>query len=374
LEFEGKTLDQSYVLGDFVVESSLSDTDFHIFSSEHGFMGLFSLGQKRFRFIADHPLTNLYLSNPNQEECQAIYNQRSTIPARLHDLSWSSYFHINSRMVSQFQIGRIFLGGDAAHIHSPAGGQGMNSGIQDMMNLGWKLAYVMNGYGTPELLDTYQRERIPVMRDVLRKTEGITDMISSVNPIFRVLFNEVTPVIAGTNLVQENSIERISQLAVNYRQSPLSEDHGMHGGIHAGDRIPDVIVRLLASSQAEHSGHISGLVPLFKLLNPSLFTLLVLADSSQSQAVSRIDKLFHDWAGAKQHPYVQILEVAASGEGAVQSLGKIFVRKSDSEIPLLYFIRPDGYVAFRGQLEHLERLQAYWTRWLRKGVAARAAA
>jgi hypothetical protein len=199
-------------------------------------------------------------------------------------------------------------------------------------------------------------------------------MISSVNPIFRVLFNEVTPVIAGTNFIQENSIERISQLAVNYRQSPLSEDHGMHGGVHAGNRVPDVIVRLLASSQSEHSGHLSGAVHLFKLLNPSFFTLLILADSSQSQAVSRMEKLFHDWAGAKQHPFVQILQVAASGEGDAQSLGKIFVGKSDSETPLLYFIRPDGYIGFRGQLEHLDRLQAYWARWFRRDVSAQVAA
>jgi 2-polyprenyl-6-methoxyphenol hydroxylase-like FAD-dependent oxidoreductase len=81
---------------------------------------------------------------------------------RAYEMIWSSYFHINSRMISHLRVGRVLLGGDAAHIHSPAGEQGMNTGIQDMINLSWKLAYSMKGYGTPELLDTYQSDRIPM--------------------------------------------------------------------------------------------------------------------------------------------------------------------------------------------------------------------
>jgi 2-polyprenyl-6-methoxyphenol hydroxylase-like FAD-dependent oxidoreductase len=374
LKFEGKTFDQSYALADLSCNSELSDTDFHFFSSEHGFAGLLSLGERRFRFIADHPLNNLYLSNPTLEECQAIYSQRSIIPARFRDMNWSSYFHINNRMVSRFRVGRVFLGGDAAHIHSPAGGQGMNSGIQDMINLAWKLAFTMNGHGTPELLDTYQQDRVPVIRDVLKKTEGITDMISSVNRIFRALFNELTPMIASSNFIQENSTERVSQLAVNYRGSPISEDHGTYGGIHAGERVPDVLVRLIASSETDHMAQMLRSVPLFQLLHPSRFSLLVLADQSQNLATLRIEQLFHDWSGSGRHPYVQILHIAEPEKGDALKFGKIFARKSDSNVPLLYFVRPDGYVGFRGQLEHLDRLRNYWTRWLIKAPAVRAAA
>jgi 2-polyprenyl-6-methoxyphenol hydroxylase-like FAD-dependent oxidoreductase len=108
------------------------------------------------------------------------------MPARFRDMSWSSWFRINSRMVSRLKVGRLLLGGDAAHIHSPAGAQGMNTGIQDMINLAWKLALVLNGQAPPQLLDTYEQERLPVMRDELTKTERLTDVI--VRPVgWRVL-------------------------------------------------------------------------------------------------------------------------------------------------------------------------------------------
>ena len=111
----------------------------------------------------------------------------------------------------------------------------MNTGIQDMINLAWKLAYTMKGYAPAALLDTYEEERIPVIRNVLQKTEKLTDMIGSEKVIFRALFNHLGPLIAGADWVQENSTQRMSQLAVNYRESPLSEDHGSRRGIHAGD-------------------------------------------------------------------------------------------------------------------------------------------
>ncbi len=100
----------------------LTETDLHIFSSEHGFMGLFPTCQGRFRLIASHPLSKPnHDTVPTIEELQAIYDQRSHIPARFRDMTWSSWFHINSRMVPRLRVGRLLLGGDAAHIHSPAG-------------------------------------------------------------------------------------------------------------------------------------------------------------------------------------------------------------------------------------------------------------
>jgi 2-polyprenyl-6-methoxyphenol hydroxylase-like FAD-dependent oxidoreductase len=140
LPFEGHTREEQYVLGD------LPDSDIYIFSSDHGFMGLFPMGGEHFRLIASNPLSKPSKdAEPSLDELQKIYDQRSHIPARFHDLRWSSWFRINSRMVSRLKVGRLLLGGDAAHIHSPAGAQGMNTGIQDMINVSWKLAMVMNG-------------------------------------------------------------------------------------------------------------------------------------------------------------------------------------------------------------------------------------
>lgn len=101
-------------------------------------------------------------------------------------------------MVSCLKIGRISVGGDAAHIHSPAGAQGMNTGIQDMINLGWKLARVVRGETPPALLDTYEADRLPVMRHVLSRTDSLTDTIGTRNPVIRTLFNKLAPFIGST--------------------------------------------------------------------------------------------------------------------------------------------------------------------------------
>jgi hypothetical protein len=133
-------------------------------------------------------------------------------------------------MVDRLRVCRVFLGGDAAHIHSPAGGQGMNSGIQDMINLSWKLAFVIKGQADAKPLDTYADDRIPVIRNVLTKTEGLTDTIGSENPVFRSVFSHIAPWAVGTEWMQENVTERMSQLSLNYRGSPLSVSDG-----HAGE-------------------------------------------------------------------------------------------------------------------------------------------
>ena len=119
LQFEGKTLDESYALGDIRLDGDLPDTDFHIFSSEHGFMGLFPMGEDHFRLIASNPLSKPEKdTEPSLEELQRIYDQRSPISqCRFHDLTWSSWFRINSRMVSQVE-GRSIVSGWRQRTHS----------------------------------------------------------------------------------------------------------------------------------------------------------------------------------------------------------------------------------------------------------------
>ena len=132
LHFEGRSLVEDYALGDLHIDGDLVETDVHIFSSEHGFLGLFPMGGRRFRLMASNPISQPSKeTGPSLRELQQIYDQRSHLPARFRDMSWSSWFRINSRMVGRLQLGRVFLGGDSAHIHSPAGAQGMNSGMQD---------------------------------------------------------------------------------------------------------------------------------------------------------------------------------------------------------------------------------------------------
>jgi 2-polyprenyl-6-methoxyphenol hydroxylase-like FAD-dependent oxidoreductase len=361
LQFEGKTLDEEYALGDLHIDGELAETDFHIFSSEQGFMGLFPMGDRRFRLIASNPI-----SKPNKktvpalEELQAIYDQRSHIPARFRDMSWSSWFRINSRMVPRLKVGRLLLGGDSAHIHSPAGAQGMNTGIQDMINLSWKLALVLNGQAPASLLDTYEQDRLPVMRNVLTKTEGLTGVIGSENPILRDLFNHLGPWIGGAHWVQEISTARMSQIALGYRDSPLSANHAHGGGLHAGDRVPDMPVR---SRNGDGDGWQDR--TLFALLDPSRFVLLLVRPPEASAALAKLSDAVRPWGDL-----IRVVELACKPDEADRARFQAAFGRSGG----VFLVRPDGYLGFAGgERAAVRHLDTYCRRWLTTTALAKAA-
>ena len=359
LPFEGKTHDEQYALGDLHIDGDLPATDMHIFSSPHGFMGLFPMGGGRFRLIASNPFsTPSKDTEPSLDELQRIYDQRSHIPAHFHDMTWSSWFRINSRMVSQLRVGRLLLGGDSAHIHSPSGAQGMNTGIQDMINLCWKLALVQEGKAPESLLDTYAEDRLPVMRDVLRKTEGLTKMIGSENPVLRSVFNHLAPFVGGIELMQENSTERLSQLSLGYRDSPLSSNSAHGGTLHAGDRVPDMVVRHRAAGGAWADGR------LLDLLDPSKFTLLVAQADEGAPLAAGLRE-----AAAAFDAVARTIDLAPAKAGVDPRHEATLGRQGS-----VFLVRPDGYVALASGSHSAARELAGWRhRWLLPQGAARAA-
>jgi 2-polyprenyl-6-methoxyphenol hydroxylase-like FAD-dependent oxidoreductase len=366
LEFKGKTLDEHYALGDLHVDGDLPVSDLHIFSSEYGFMGLFPLGGSHFRLIASNPPGDpSEQAGPTLDQLQAIYDQRAHIPARLRQLGWSSWFHINSRMVDRLKIGRVFLGGDAAHIHSPAAAQGMNTGIQDMLNLVWKLALVLKGQANEELLDTYQQDRFPVMRSIVARTEEMTELIEAKNPLVRGLFNHLTPWIGGLNFVEENATARISQLALNYRESALSADQAAGGSLRAGDRVPELHVRAVVNLQNTgrrvRPEYEEG--RLFSLLNPTRFTLLVANLKEASSLSAQLANVLEPW-----RQLIAVVQVEASSIEPKKKFREYF-----GTIPSLILVRPDAYIAFRGNEHSVTKLAEYLRHWLSPGAHQRAA-
>jgi 2-polyprenyl-6-methoxyphenol hydroxylase-like FAD-dependent oxidoreductase len=351
LPFEGRTMNETYALGDLHVDGDLAEDDFHVLSTEFGFMGLFPLGHRRFRIIAGVPPSEVPGdAAPALADLQAIYDERFPVPARFSDLRWASWFSINSRMVPLLRVGRVLLGGDAAHIHSPAAAQGMNTGIQDMINLAWKLALVMQGQAVEALLDTYEQERLPVLRDVLRKTEKITDVMTSRSPITRGLLRHLAPRLGGARLLQQIVPSRISQITIGYRRSPLSAHHGHAGHLRAGDRVPD----LLVLSRAAHGDGWQEQL-LFGLLDPLRFTLLVVHPETSDAASA-------DWCEAVQPwPAIRVVGLAPSSDDAARARFHAILGRSRGVL----LVRPDGYVGFVGGKHASARhLDAYCRRWL----------
>lgn len=353
LPFSGHTRDETYALGDIAVDGDLSQDEFHLFSTEYGFLGLFPMGGRRFRIIAGVAPSTMTASTgraPAIEDLQAIYDERSPIEARFSDMRWASWFRINSRMVQHLRIGRLLLGGDAAHIHSPAAGQGMNTGIQDMINLSWKLALVMKGLAPEELLDTYEDERLPVMRNILSKTEAITDVMSSRRPVVRGLLRYVGPRLGRARPVQRSVPFRVSQIAVGYRHSPLSAHHGRAGRLRAGDRVPDLPVL----ARVAHGGAWEER-PLFELLDPLHFTLLVVQPDHDGTAGV-------DWCGAvRPWPIIRVVGISAPPGDAARARFDATLGRSRG----VFLVRPDGYVGFAGGKHASARhLEPYCRRWL----------
>ena len=143
-------------------------------------------------------------ADPTLGDVQALIDSRAGVGLTVSDPVWLSNFRINERKVSQYRVGRAFLAGDAAHIHSPAGGQGMNTGMQDAINLAWKLAMVVHGATAPGLLDSYSAERNAVGDMVLRNAERLTDMATLANPASQAARNLALRILLGLHIVDKS--------------------------------------------------------------------------------------------------------------------------------------------------------------------------
>lgn len=155
-------------------------------------------------------------------------------------VNWFSTYRVHHRVADQFRKGRVFLLGDAAHIHSPVGGQGMNTGIGDAVNLAWKLADVLHGHADESLLDSYEPERIAFARRLVATTDRAFTAVTSPSLFARLIRLDLVPtlfpVLFRFKTARKFLFQTVSQTAVNYRGSPLSE--GRTGTVHGGDRLP----------------------------------------------------------------------------------------------------------------------------------------
>jgi hypothetical protein len=155
-------------------------------------------------------------------------------------VNWFSTYHVHHRVTEHFRKGRAFLLGDAAHIHSPAGGQGMNTGIGDAINLAWKLAAVLAGNAPDKLLDSYEAERIGFARRLVATTDRVFSFVTAEGRIADIIRTRIAPVVLPAAMAFEAAREylfrTVSQITLNYRGGPLSA--GAAGHVHVGDRLP----------------------------------------------------------------------------------------------------------------------------------------
>ena len=239
--FAGETLDSDWILADVHLrDCPVPPHEAAIYWHRDGVFLLFPISPGRYRLLADLPPSGAaHPPTPTLEEVQAITDRRGPAGVTLFDPIWLAGFRINGRKVASYRYGRVFLAGDAAHIHSPAGGQGMNTGMQDAVNLAWKLALVERGTCRDSLLDSYSPERSHVGDQVLKGAERLTKVATLKNPVAQRLRNLVGQVVLGLPPVVHAVADTMSETTVGYPRSPLNGP-ALHGGPQPGERVAPV--------------------------------------------------------------------------------------------------------------------------------------
>ena len=332
----------------------------HVYLSERGMLFFFPLGTPAtWRMQAMRP-TPEPDTNPDAPvtlaQLQAITDRYTTDRLRLHDPVWTTEFRLHNRGAARYRSGPVFLAGDAAHVHSPAGAQGMNTGIQDAIDLGWKLARTSRGTAVPTLLDTYEPERLPVGRAVLRFTDRAFTIATSRNPLLRLIRTRLVPRLAPLALrvtpLRAAAFRTISQLAIHYRHSPASTEgpHAPRRGPKAGDRLPD--------AQVTRDGHRTTLHT--ELAAPT-YHLLACGPA-------------HSWppdslaAAAERRPQQLTVHRLSPDPlpGALWDPNGTALRRLglDHRHAAHYLIRPDGHIGYRAAGADLAGLHHYLDQWL----------
>lgn len=249
LSFEGSTFERLFYVADVHIDWKYPHDALHGCLAENGIVAFFPMpGEKRWRIVGAFP------EGHDKDEGEILYEeieQRIKHEAQLDlditQVDWFSVYKVHSRHVEKFSSGRCFLAGDAAHIHTPAGGQGMNTGIQDAYNLAWKLALVLSGSAAERLLDTYNEERLPNARRLLQTTDRMFNLAAGndwlLNLVRTTIFPPMAKFILSIDAIKKRFFTLISQIGITYRDSSLSAHDGdQHFEVRAGDRMPYFLV------------------------------------------------------------------------------------------------------------------------------------
>lgn len=240
--FSGGTYLNRFYLADLHLKEGPGLENVRIFLKDEGFAGIFPLRAGTYRFIGILPETLKNRGSAGFEDIRPYLTYTLGFPLQEESCTWFSTYQLHHRMAERFRNRRCFLIGDAAHIHSPVGGQGMNTGLQDAYNLAWKLSGVIKNEYNGAILESYASERMPVARALLKTTDRLFTLAVTQNRLLRKIRNWLLPKIVQwywkNKNVSAKVFSRISQTAIHYRGSRLSVHHGRQGKVRAGDRLP----------------------------------------------------------------------------------------------------------------------------------------
>lgn len=338
IAFEGSTYPNDFLQVDCKVRWEYPNDGGQGFFNDNGVIVCLPLGGGTFRFILirrerpeDAP------DEPTLAEFQAAVSAEVPGEVELYDPEWLIRFRLHERLAEHYRVGRVFLVGDAAHIHTPAGGQGMNTGIQDAHNLAWKLGLVLRGCAGERLLDSYHAERHPIAADILRFTDLSFRTGLGTSVVVRKLRPLLLPLVFGSSWVADKLTRTMGQLEINVRRSPIVEDHRFFPtGPHAGDRAPDATFM-----------HEGASAQVFEVLRGTQH--VVFAHGVEPEVIATLR------------------------DGLDETLARVVIADEGDELeeryhlgngPALWVVRPDGYIGYRQSGDEPEPLLAWFRRVL----------
>lgn len=227
LDFEGDAIPEKFIMMDAEITADFDSDYFHAILSTEGPL-VFATLPKFTRIICTVTSNSGVedVNNPTVEDFENIIKKRSRLPVRINNPIWISHFMTQHRLINNYRHGRVLFAGDSAHVHSPVGGQGMNTGMQDTFNLAWKLALIIKGKSKTKLIDTYNDERRPIAKSVLATTTKMTEIVAIKNPYLISLRNGLMGFLLKTKMVQHAIANNISELGISYASNSIIINNG----------------------------------------------------------------------------------------------------------------------------------------------------
>jgi hypothetical protein len=351
ITFPGAPYEHVFFVADTVAVGSMKQGELNVYLWKDGFHLFFPMrGKDGWRVIGILPRHLRDRDDLTFEELVPDIQREAGANLAFKGCNWFSTYRIHHRAAERFRDRRCFLLGDAAHVHSPMGAQGMNTGLQDAYNLAWKLALVIKGRADAALLDTFEQERIPVAQRLLRTTDRAFQLVVTDSWLASLFRTKIIARVAARAMkvqrVRNVAFRTISQIGIRYRKSPLSQTLAgvPEAAPQAGDRFPWMQLKLEAGGRAED---------LFQKLDDTCFNLLVIGQPAPSAEVIGLGDLLR-------------MHAIPDDSANTAELARVGITG-----PAFYLLRPDGYVGLAGTRCDAGTVRRYFEeRHLRPGKAS----
>src|SRR3990167_43807 len=338
IDFPGNDFDQQFLLADLTFKRNISQHKIRAEFNDKEILFMVPLPTGNVRFIINIPEDHsLY-----QKETVPLETVRYVCQNRLagfntiDKIHWHSFFWIHSKMSAAFQKERIFMLGDAAHIHSPAHGQGMNTGLQDAFNLIWKLALVIKGHSHQKILASYSAERKPVAAEIVKMTDRATHLIANQNAMVIWLKTLAFKMVNRFQSLQHKIVNHIAQLDYEYKDSTII-DYTHRINLRApkpGCRLPNIALKRQQF--------------MFSLLEPHRHTLLIFLfnTTAEKQAVILSSSICSQYKNLITPVIISTVKKLPQRNNVIQTTRRLLNKKLHINVNAVYLIRPDHYISY----------------------------